>query len=61
MQIAERSIKTTAAFSDLTLYSRDAVYLNSKAREMLGYAPKFDIDAGLQMSVRWLKHLGLVN
>ena len=61
MQIAERSIKTTAAFSELNLYSRDAVYQNSKARKMLGYDPKFEIDAGLQMSARWLKHLGIVN
>jgi nucleoside-diphosphate-sugar epimerase len=61
MQIAERSIKTTAALSELNLYSRDAVYLNSKAREILAYDPKYNIDAGLQMSVGWLKHLGLVD
>jgi nucleoside-diphosphate-sugar epimerase len=61
MQLAERSIKTTAAQTELNLYSRDAVYLNSKAREILAYDPKFNIDAGLKMSVEWLKHLGLVD
>lgn len=61
MQFAEKSIKTTASSADLNLYNRQAVYLTSKAREMLGYDPRFDVDAGLQMSTQWLQHLGLVN
>jgi nucleoside-diphosphate-sugar epimerase len=60
MQLAEKSIKTTPSFTDLGLYNRNAVYLTSKARDMLGYRPRFDVDAGLQMSVSWLNHLGLV-
>jgi nucleoside-diphosphate-sugar epimerase len=60
MQFAEKSIKTTSTFSDLGLYNRKAVYLASKAQQMLDYHPKFDVDAGLDMSVRWLNHLGLV-
>ena len=61
MQLAEKSIKTTASFSELSLYSRDAVYVTSKAQEMLGYNPRFDVVAGLQMSVSWLNHLGLID
>jgi nucleoside-diphosphate-sugar epimerase len=61
MQLAEKSIKTTPSFTDLNLYNRNAVYLTSKARDMLGYRPRFDVDAGLQMSVAWLNHLGLVD
>jgi nucleoside-diphosphate-sugar epimerase len=61
MQLAEKSIKTTASFTDLNLYNRKAVYLTSKAQEILGYHPRFNVDAGLQMSVSWLSHLGLVD
>jgi nucleoside-diphosphate-sugar epimerase len=61
MQFTERSIKATPTFSDLSLYNRKAIYLSSKAQQMLGYHPKFGIDAGLEMSVRWLDHLGLVS
>lgn len=60
MQLAEKSIQTTASFTDLNLYNRKAVYLTSKAEKMLGYQPRFDVDTGLQMSVSWLNHLGLV-
>jgi nucleoside-diphosphate-sugar epimerase len=61
MQFAEKSIRTTAGFTDLNLYNRDAIYITSKAQEMLGYNPRFDVDAGLQLSISWLKHLGVVD
>lgn len=61
MQFAEKSIKTTATLAELNLYNRRAVILTSKAQEMLGYNPRFNVDAGLQLSVSWLKHLGLVD
>lgn len=61
MQFAEKSIKTTATLAELNLYNRRAVILTSKAKEMLGYHPRFDVDTGLQLSVSWLKHLGLVD
>jgi len=60
MQFAERSIKTTASDADLRLYSRRAVYLASKAQEMLDYRPEIDVDTGLQMSAAWLNHLELM-
>jgi nucleoside-diphosphate-sugar epimerase len=59
MQYAERSLRTTARLSDLNLYSREAMYVSGKAREILGYVPRFNVDDGLQLSVRWLQHLGL--
>jgi nucleoside-diphosphate-sugar epimerase len=61
MQFAEGTIKTTATSAELRLYSRKAVYLTSKAEEMLAYHPRFDVNAGLQMSVGWLNHLGLTD
>jgi nucleoside-diphosphate-sugar epimerase len=56
IQYAEKSIRTTPRLAELNLYNRDALYLTSKAQDMLGYDPKFEIGTGLQMSVRWLDH-----
>jgi nucleoside-diphosphate-sugar epimerase len=61
MRFTEKSIKTTPTSAELNLYNRRAVILTSKAREMLGYNPRFDVDAGLRLSVSWLNHLGLVD
>lgn len=61
MKSAEKSIKTTPRLTDLSLFNRDAIYLTTKAQKMLGYKPTFNLDKGLEMSVRWLKHLGLVD
>lgn len=60
MTRAEKSIRTTPTLTELNLYNRDALYLTSKAQDMLGYNPKFDVDTGLQMSVHWLDHHGLL-
>jgi nucleoside-diphosphate-sugar epimerase len=61
MKFVEGSIKTTANLAELNLYNRNAVYLTSKAQKLLGYNPRFNVDTGLQMSVCWLNHLGLVD
>jgi nucleoside-diphosphate-sugar epimerase len=61
MKRAEKSMTTTATLEELDLYSRKAIYLTSKARKILGYQPRFNLDVGLQMSVGWLKLLGVVN
>jgi nucleoside-diphosphate-sugar epimerase len=60
MQYADKSIKTTPRFVELSLYNRDSEYLTSKARDMLGYKPRFGVDRGLDLSVRWLSNVGLV-
>jgi len=57
---AKKSVNTTPALAELNLYNRHALYLISKAQDMLGYSPKFDLDAGLQISVRWLEHHGFL-
>lgn len=57
----KRLIETTPTLAELGLYNRRARYLTSKARSMLGYRPVFDVDTGLQLSVRWLEHHGLVD
>lgn len=60
MQFAEKSIKTTASLSELNSYNRRGIILTSKAKEMLGYNPRFEVDTGIKLSVSWLKHLGIV-
>jgi nucleoside-diphosphate-sugar epimerase len=61
MRRAEESIKNTPSPAELRLYGRRARYLTTKASERLGYAPRWDLDAGLQMTVRWLIHEGLLS
>jgi hypothetical protein len=61
MRSAEKSMTTTVTLEELNSYSRKAIYLTSKAEKILGYQPRFNLDIGLQMSVGWLKLLGVVN
>ena len=43
------------------LFSRDVVYSDRKARELIGYDPQFDIDAGIRQSTLWLQHSELAD
>jgi nucleoside-diphosphate-sugar epimerase len=58
MKSAENTLKTTPRLEELSLFNRNAVYLTSKAQQMLGYNPRFELDKGLEMSVRWLNYVG---
>lgn len=60
MKRAERAIRMTPTLAELSLYNRDAFYLTSKAQNMLGYSPRFDVDTGLRLSISWLDHHGLL-
>jgi nucleoside-diphosphate-sugar epimerase len=60
MLSAEKSIRSTPRFEDLELYNRDALYVTEKAQRLLGYRPRFDVGAGLELSVAWLQNVGLV-
>lgn len=61
LQFADKTLKTTARSSDLSLYNREARYLTVKARDVLDYHPVFDMDQGLDLSVQWLNQVGLVD
>jgi nucleoside-diphosphate-sugar epimerase len=61
MQYAEKCIKTTPQLDELDLYNRRAIYITQKARDILGFKPQCYVNFGIQMNVRWLRHLGLVN
>jgi nucleoside-diphosphate-sugar epimerase len=54
---ARTSVRSAPSIRELTrLYSRKATYSDQKAREMLGYMPRCDVDTGLALSVQWLAH-----
>ncbi len=61
MQRFERYMKTTPRLAELRLYNRDALYLSTKAQDVLGYRPRTDVDTGLKLTVGWINHLGLVD
>jgi len=55
----EKSVISTPRLAELNLYNRQARYRDAKARTLLGYRPRVDIDTGLELSVRWIRHLGI--
>lgn len=60
MKSVEKSIKTAPRLTELSLFNRNAIYLTTKAKEMLGYEPRFHVDAGLKMTIRWMEQVDLV-
>ena len=56
MQGTERSLRTTPTTGELKMFGLKAHYLIDRATEVLGYRPQYTVDAGLEMSVRWLRH-----
>jgi nucleoside-diphosphate-sugar epimerase len=61
LKSAEHSLKTSPRLEDLPLYGRQARYSTAKAGAMLGFQPRFHLDDGLGLTVRWLEHVGVVN
>lgn len=59
MKSVERTIKTTPRPADLALFSRKALYSCSKAQEAIGFNPRFDLDAGLALTLAWMNQVGL--
>lgn len=55
----EKSVISTPRLAELRLYRRQAHYRDAKARRLLGYRPRIDVEAGLELSVRWIRHLGV--
>ncbi len=57
----KKMVKSTPTARELeNLYSREAIYVTEKARDLLGFQPQVDLDTGLQMSVCWLELYGLL-
>lgn len=60
MQFADKTLKTSPRATDLALFNRKAHFLANKAHDMLGYQPVFNLDRGLDMSVRWLNNIAVI-
>ena len=60
LESSEQRIKTTPRPIELSLYDRRAHYVATKAQRLLGYAPRYDVNTGLELTIRWLEHVGLV-
>jgi nucleoside-diphosphate-sugar epimerase len=61
MQRAKTVLQSTPSQRELgSLYRRRAIYADAKARNQLGYAPKFDLERGLALSALWLTTGGFV-
>jgi nucleoside-diphosphate-sugar epimerase len=60
MQYIDKTLKTNPRTYELSLYNREALYVTTKARNMLGYQPTFGVDRGLDFCVEWLRSAGLV-
>ncbi len=61
LKYAENRMKTSPRLTDFNLYSRKAFYSAEKAQHMLGYKAQVDLSKGLELSTRWLKHIGLLD
>jgi nucleoside-diphosphate-sugar epimerase len=66
--VASRIMKRVKTILDSTpspselgdVYSRRAIYVDKKARDVLGYSSKFDLEKGLALSVLWLARNGYI-
>lgn len=58
MKKTETTVKATPCPKDLDLYSRKSVYSIGKAHTLLGFDPVFNLQAGLEITVDWLKMMG---
>ncbi len=56
MKWLRNKLKSTPSAAELTnLYSRQAQYDDSKIKHKIGYAPEFDLQAGIDQTMDWLE------
>lgn len=60
LKSVETSLKTTPRLVDLSLYSRQAHYPATRAKTLLGWQPRHSVAEGLDLTVRWLDQVGLL-
>jgi nucleoside-diphosphate-sugar epimerase len=62
MKRVKTILNSTPTPSELgDLYSRQARYSDQKARDVLGYRPRFDLRRGLALSVLWMTRNGYIH
>lgn len=60
MRDVENSFKITPTLSELNLYSEKTIYQIKKAKELLGYEPKYFVENGIEISVDYLCQHGFI-
>lgn len=55
MKGTESMLKTVPSPEELEMYGRDAIFTNSKAKELLEYGPVTTVQEGINSTVTWLK------
>jgi hypothetical protein len=60
MKWAERTLRRVPSSAEFDLYGRVAEFPAERARERLGYHPEFPMGLGIEKSVQWLLHEGVV-
>jgi predicted dehydrogenase/nucleoside-diphosphate-sugar epimerase len=61
LKTAESAIRNTPSYEDFHLYNRDAIYLSDKAKKVLNFTPSVSLEEGLNITVKWLEHQGIIN
>jgi nucleoside-diphosphate-sugar epimerase len=61
MKFVEQKMKTSPRPSDFSLFNCKGQYLANKAREVLGFQPQFNLEAGLKMTIPWMRQMGYIN
>lgn len=61
MRKVEHAVKTTPAPDELKMFTRNALYSDTLARNTLSYSPDTRVDKGLDNTLKWVKYLGLLN
>jgi nucleoside-diphosphate-sugar epimerase len=61
MKYLEKKIKTTPRVEDLDLYNRKALYPAQRAQIVFGFSPVYHLETGLNLTVAWMKQVGLIN
>lgn len=55
-KVIEKKLKTTPVPNELELYSKNVCYSIQKAKVILGFEPRFNVQKGIAMSAAWYKH-----
>ena len=57
----ENKLKKTPVSDELKLFNKKAEYSTTKIKNTLGYQPSLELKEGLNLTVKWLKHQGLIS
>jgi predicted dehydrogenase/nucleoside-diphosphate-sugar epimerase len=60
LRFVEHSLKTTPCIDELKLYNKNAFFVCNKASKILNYKAKITVKDGINKTVEWLRHQGIL-